>query len=177
MLYYNLPELEASEVLTLEVADASGKLIRSFSSVGDSTFSEWEGGPSEEPTLSKKKDLIDLCGTCAFLRSKEWLAFISKAILMVTKHLPANILYPEKGNQSMVTAARILPNPLYATSPKDYMEYDELMTKMETEASKMHQMVNDLNDQRIRLESVLQSLPADSKYDDLRKEGNETIKK
>lgn len=77
----------------------------------------------------------------------------------------------------MVTAARILPNPLYATSPKDYMEYDELMTKMETEASKMHQMVNDLNDQRIRLESVLQSLPADSKYDDLRKEGNETIKK
>lgn len=51
----------------------------------------------------------------------------------------------------MVTAARILPNPLYATSPKDYMEYDELMTKMETEASKMHQMVNDLNDQRIRL--------------------------
>lgn len=178
VLYYNLPELEASEVLTLEVADASGKLIRSFSSVGDSTFSEWEGGPSEEPTLSKKKGLNRFVWNLRFPTIKGVAGVYIESNFDGHKAPPGKYTFTlKKGNQSMVTAARILPNPLYATSPKDYMEYDELMTKMETEASKMHQMVNDLNDQRIRLESVLQSLPADSKYDDLRKEGNETIKK
>ena len=57
VLYYQLPEIKTGELLTLNIKKDAAKMVRTFSSKKDSLFSEWEGGPSEEPTLSTNKGL------------------------------------------------------------------------------------------------------------------------
>src|SRR5690606_21308069 len=57
VLYYNLPALKAGEYISLEIKDAQGNLVRSYTSVKDSTFKSYDGGPSPEPVMSKAKGL------------------------------------------------------------------------------------------------------------------------
>ncbi|MEY3368045.1 MAG: hypothetical protein RI973_1200, partial [Bacteroidota bacterium] len=57
VIYYHLPEDTLKQALSLEVLDARGRLIRSFSSQRDSTFRSYDGGPPAEPVLSTNKGL------------------------------------------------------------------------------------------------------------------------
>jgi hypothetical protein len=57
VLYYLLPELKKDDVITLDITDADGKPVRSFSSKAVEGFKKWDGGPSAEPLLPKSKGL------------------------------------------------------------------------------------------------------------------------
>src|SRR5439155_556065 len=57
VIYYQLPELKDSVLLTLEIRDASGNLVHSYSSKKDSTYKKYDGGPPAEPVLSQTKGL------------------------------------------------------------------------------------------------------------------------
>ena len=57
VLYYHLPELKPTEHITLEIKDEDGNILRTFSSVKDSVFVSYDGGPSGEPVLTKNKGL------------------------------------------------------------------------------------------------------------------------
>jgi hypothetical protein len=81
------------------------------------------------------------------------------------------------GAQSVATQAEILANPLYPTDAATYREYHQVMWGMETELTTMHRMVNDLYIKQKQLESLLSSLPAGSKYDALKKDGEALLKK
>ena len=39
----------------MEIKDAEGNLVRSFSSKADSMYKKYDGGPNDEPLLSKSK--------------------------------------------------------------------------------------------------------------------------
>jgi hypothetical protein len=65
VLYYQLPEMpktdaaakppvEAPEV-TLEITDADGKLVRTFTSKKNPDFKKWDGGPPRRPVLPASK--------------------------------------------------------------------------------------------------------------------------
>ena len=53
VVYYQLPELKSSESVVMEIKDAQGNLVRSFSSVKDTISSP----PSTDPLLPKAKGL------------------------------------------------------------------------------------------------------------------------
>ena len=57
VIYYNLPSTKIKAQITLKIKDARGQIVRNLSSVKDSTYRRWAGGPPPEPTLSKSNGL------------------------------------------------------------------------------------------------------------------------
>ncbi len=178
VIYYHLPTLKADDLLVMEIRDAAGNLVRSFSSKADSTFQEYDGGPSAEPVLSKSKGLNRFVWNLRHATIPGIPGAYIESSYSGHKAPPGKYTVTLKsGAQSASTMVEILPNPLYPTDAKTYQEYDALMSRMEAEVTKMHRMVNTLYNKRQQLEGLLATLPADEKYNTLRKEGQDLVKR
>lgn len=178
VVYYNLPELKKDENITLEVRDAAGNLVREYSSKENKDFKEYDGGPDAEPKLPKEKDLNRFVWDMRY----ETLPGVSNVYIEASyrghKASPGRYNFTLKMNgQDVSTQAEILANPLYPTKPETYREYDQTMSAMETELTTMHRLVNDLYDKQKQLETLLESLPKDAKFDAVRKNGETLLKK
>src|SRR5204862_6536049 len=57
VIYYQLPELKKDDQITMEIKDADGNVVRTFSSKADETYKKYEGAPRAEPLLPKNKGL------------------------------------------------------------------------------------------------------------------------
>ncbi|MDZ4679569.1 MAG: glycosyl hydrolase [Saprospiraceae bacterium] len=178
VLYYYLPELKPADELMVEIRDAQGNFIRSYSSKADSTFQSYDGGPSAEPVLSKNKGLNRFvwnlrCATApgvpgVYIESSYGGHKVPPGTYTVTL---------KAGTQSATTSVEILPNPLYPTDAKTYQEYHALMSRLEAEVAKMHRMVNALYAKREQLEGLLNTLPAEEKHSALKKDGQTLVQR
>ena len=178
VLYYQLPEIKAGEVLTLEVKDASGNMVRTFSSKKDSLFSEWEGGPSAEPTLSAKKGLNRFVWDVRYPTMSGVPGTYFENSFAGHKAAPGKYSFHLKwAAQTVSTTAEILPNPLYPTTPAAYAEYHRIMSDMEGKVTEMHNLINRLAAKREQLDQLLGNLPKDKKYKSARETGETLSKK
>jgi photosystem II stability/assembly factor-like uncharacterized protein len=178
VVYYNLPEIKDSVQLTLEIKDAGGNMVRTFSSKADSTYKKYDGGPPEEPLLPKAKGMNRFVWNmrCATMPGVPGVYIESS--YRGHKAPPGKYTATLKaGELNAVTEIEILANPLYPASPGEYKEYHTLMNSMEAEVTKMHLMVNSMNAKREQLESIIASLPAEEKYKAIKTEGQSLAKK
>ena len=178
VIYYNLPELKKTDDITMEIADTTGKVVRTFRSKSDSTFKRWDGGPPGEPTLSKSK------GLNRFVWDIRHMTMPGVPNVYIESSYAGHRASPGKyrvtiksGDQAVSTDAEVLANPLYPTTSSAYREYDQLMSTMENEVATMHRMVNNLHDKQKQLESILTSLPSGDKYATIKRDGEALIKK
>jgi len=178
VIYYQLPELKKSDNIVLEIKDVQGNLVRSFTSTTDSTFLNYDGGPPSEPTLSKSK------GINRFVWNLRYPTMGGVPNVYIESNYRGHKASPGKyslalkiGDQVATSTFEILPNPLYPTDAKTYQEYHSLMSRMEAELIRMHQMVNTMDGKRIQLEQLLSSLPADEKFKSLKQEGTNLIQR
>jgi hypothetical protein len=81
------------------------------------------------------------------------------------------------GTMEASTVAEILPNPLYGKSLGEYKAYHEVMLDMETELTRMHRMVNTLHTRQEQLSELLAALPAEERFQSVKKEGEQLVKK
>lgn len=172
VIYYQLPELKTSENLTLEIKDAQGNLVRSFSSLRDSTRKQYDGAPPADPTLSRSK------GLNRFVWNLRYPTMIGVPNVYVESSYRGHKASPGKytlslkaGDKTTTTDFEILPNPLYPTDAKTYQEYHTLMSTMEGDLNKMHQMINTMYSKKEQLDKLLSTLPADEKYASVKKAG------
>jgi len=178
VIYYNLPEVKNSEVVSMEIKDAVGKVIRTFSSEKDKSYKRYDGGPSAEPTLDKKK------GLNRFVWDMRYPTIPGVQNVYIESSFAGHKAPPGKytvtinvGGKSVSTQAEILANPTYPTTAADYRQYDQIMSGMEAEVTTMHRMVNSLYEKQKQLDSLLSSLPKEAKYDAVRNEGEALLKK
>ncbi len=177
VLYYQLPEIKASDVLSLEIKDATGNLVRTISSKKDSLFSEWEGGPSANPTLSTKKGLNRFVWDMRYPTLPGVPGTYFENSFAGHKASPGRYSFTLKlGNKQMVTSAEILPNPLYPNN-LNYEEYHRVMLDMETKVTEMHQWINTSATRREQLEQVLANVPREDKNKALIEMGEALVKK
>src|ERR1041385_7555648 len=178
VVYYQLPELKKDDVITMEIKDAAGNVVRTFSSKPDEKFIRYDSGPRPDPVLSKHKGLNRFVWDLRYptmvgvpnVRIEGGFA-VHKAIAgkyTITLKTPA---------QSLSTEAEILPNPLYATDAATYAEYHRTMSAMETELTTMHRLVNSLFEKQNQLDSLLKSLPAGAQYAGVKTDGEALLKK
>ena len=171
VLYYYLPELKEGEELTLEILDAQGKLVRSFSSKADDSFEPWDGGPDAEPTLPKAKGLNRFVWNLRYPTMAGVPGTYVESSFAGHKASPGKYTATLKmSGKAVVAEVELLPNPTYPTDAKTYQEYHELMSSMEKELTGMHQLINSLYAKRGQLEGILGTLDA-AKHGDLIKEG------
>lgn len=179
VLYYQLPsELKDGEELVLEVKDASGQLVRRYSSKKDEKSMEWDGGPSADPVLPAKKGLNRFVWDMRYPTMAGVPDTYFENSFAGHKAAPGNYtLVLKTGDRQVNATATILPNPLYPTTAAEYEAYHRLMWEMEKELHQMHLMINDLYEKRQQLEQLLAHLPAEDRYKKLQTTGKSLVEK
>ncbi len=178
VVYYQLPELKKTDEIRMEIKDAAGNIVRSFSSKADEKYTKYDGAPKPEPLLPKAK------GLNRFVWDMRYSTMPGVPLVRIEgsyaghKALPGKYSITVKmSEQTVSTETEILANPLYPTNASTYMEYHQTMWGMETELTSMHRMVNSLYEKQKQLESLLSSLPAGDKFSAVKKEGDALLKK
>ncbi len=178
VLYYRLPELKKDDEVTLEVTDAAGDVVRSFSSKKDASFKKWDGGPGAEPVLPAKKGLNRFVWDLRYPTIPGVPDVYIEASYRGHKAIPGAYRFTLKvGGTQVQTDARILPNPLYPAGAAAYDEYHAVMTAMERDVTAMHRLVNRLYGQQQQLEAILAALPAGDQYAAVRRDGQALMEK
>ena len=178
VVYYQLPELKKDDVITMEIKDSVGNVVRTFSSKADEKFVTYENNPRPDPLLSKNK------GLNRFVWDLRYPSMLGVPNVRIEGSFAAHKAIPGKYTitlktpaQSLSTDAEILANPLYPTDAATYAEYHRTMSAMETELTTMHRLVNSLFEKQNQLASLLKSLPADEKYASVKSDGEQLLKK
>ncbi|HEU4873958.1 MAG TPA: hypothetical protein VFT44_12740, partial [Pyrinomonadaceae bacterium] len=178
VLYYQLPELKKTDEITMEIKDAAGNTVRSFSSKADEKFVRYEAGPRPDPVLPKAKGLNRIVWDTRYPSMVGVPGVRIEGSFAAHKAPPGKYTVALKmSGQTVSTDAEILANPLYPTSAPVYTEYHQTMSSMENELSAMHRMVNSLYEKQKQLESLLGSLPAGIKFAAIKKDGDALLQK
>jgi len=178
VIYYNLPKLADSIVVTMEIKDAAGKLVRSFSSKKDDSFKSYTGGPQAEPVLLKTKGLNRLVWDMRYSTMTGVPEVYIESSFHGHKASPGSYSVSLKyGTAESKSSFNILPNPLYPTTAEDYAAYHQIMSQMEDALNDMHAKVRRIQKMQSQMEDVLKDLPAGGNFDALKKTGKELVKK
>lgn len=178
VIYYNLPELSDSVHISMEIKDSEGNLVRTFSSKADTEYKKYDGGPGAEPVLSKNKGLNRFVWNMRYASMPGIPGVYIEGSYNGHKASPGKYTITIKTkDQNAATSATILANPLYQVTANDYKEYHKLMLGMEMELTRMHRMINSMNDKREQLAAVAATLPAEEKYKSLKKESEILVQK
>ena len=178
VVYYQLPELKKTDEITMEIKDAAGNIVRSFSSKADEKFRKYDGAPRPESAFAQSQRTEQICLGHALCNHAGRARCSHRRQLRRTQSTAGKIqLTLKMGEQTVSTETEILANPLYPTNASTYSEYHQTMLGMETELTSMHRMVNSLYEKQKQLESLLSSLPAGDKFSAIKKEGEALLKK
>jgi hypothetical protein len=159
VIYYNLPEVKKGNVLTLEIRDAKGNLVNSYSSKADSTYVKYEGAPSKKSVLSAKKGL----NRFVWNMRHEMLLGAPEVYIEGSfrghKAIPGEYsLKLSYGDAVLETTAEIRNNPLYDISQEEFVAYDDFMAKGENTYNEMTRMTNQLFEIQKKLTKVIGQL-------------------
>jgi photosystem II stability/assembly factor-like uncharacterized protein len=178
VIYYQLPSLKPEDLVELEIRDASGSLVRTFSSRPDSLYKRYDGGPGPEPVLSKSRGLNRFVWNTRYPTAKGVANVYIESSYSGHKAIPGKYTITLKaGGRTEKSDFELLSNPLYTVSPAEYQSYHTVMTEMEKNLNDMHGMVNSLYARQKLLSEVLAEMPREEKYASLRKEGELLLKK
>ncbi len=175
VLYYNLPKLEDSVEVTIDVENSKGKVIRSFTSITDTTYIPNNGGgPPPAPVLSKTEGLNRLVWDMGYPIMPGIPNTYIEANFRGHKAPPGNYVFRlSVNNKEVVKEGRILETPGFETAPGQYEAYDLFMVEMESTLTEMHHMVNRLYQANIQLSQVLDNL----KESEIKQKGRDLSKR
>lgn len=178
VLYYLLPEMKDDEKLSLEIKDASGNIIRSFSSEKDKDYRSYDGGPPSSPTLSKNKGINRFVWDLRHATMPGVPDVYIEGSYRAHKAIPGSYtLSLKKGDETKSITATIDKNPLYSTTPSDYTAFDRIMRSMQAELTSMHNMINNLYKKQQQLNDLLDKLEDAEPYKALKTQGDSLVKK
>ena len=178
VIYYQLPTVKDNVSISLEIKDAEGNIVRTFSSKPDSTYKKYDGAPPKDAVLSKTKGLNRFVWDMRYPTIPGITNAYIESSYIGHKASPGKyIVSLQMGDQKISTEAEVLANPLYSVTNATYKEYHTVMNSMETALTTMHRMINSMNAKRIQLESILANLPSVEKYSTIGIEGQALVKK
>jgi hypothetical protein len=176
VIYYNLPSTKIKAQITLKIKDARGQIVRNLSSVKDSTYRRWAGGPPPEPTLSKSN------GLNRFVWDMKHSNRLGVPDVYIEGNYRGHKVSPgvytatlKMGDKESSTSFEVLANPMYPTSTVTYQEYSELMTTMTKTIDEMHRSINTIYDYKNQLNTILKRLPKTDQYSKIHSEGKTLV--
>ncbi|MEN1783548.1 MAG: glycosyl hydrolase [Bacteroidota bacterium] len=173
VLYYTLPKLPDSEEITLEVKDAKGQVINTFSSAKDNSYKRYDGGPPPNPMLNKDQGLNRFVWNLGHAIMPGVPDTYIEASYRGHRAPPGVYTFRLKvGEQIIETQGTIKAMPGYTTTPEEYAAFDAFMEDAEVKLTQMHEMVNSLFKVQKQLKKVLEKV-SDSA---LKKEGQTILK-
>ncbi|MFN5135472.1 MAG: VPS10 domain-containing protein [Chitinophagaceae bacterium] len=176
VIYYQLPETNAADIITLEIKNANGNIIRTFSSKPDSLYKYWDGAPSANPVLSRQKGLNRFVWDMRYSTLPGVPNTYIESSYAGHKASPGTYTLVLKAGDKLVSAqATISPNPLYSTDAATYAAYDEFMSLLERNITIMHQTVNTHYAKQKQLQQLINNMPSGLKFDAIKKEAKDLL--
>ena len=145
VIYYQLPKLDKDQEVTIEIKNSNGELVNHYTSVKDSLFKVYDGGPRHSPTLTKDEGLNRFVWNNRYPTMPGMDNVYLEANYEGHKVSPGNYsLTLNVGDEKLSTEAVILDNPLYNVSKTDYDYYNSFMSELEQTFTTMLHKVNSL---------------------------------
>ncbi|MEM9076826.1 MAG: glycosyl hydrolase [Bacteroidota bacterium] len=167
VLYYELPKLDSTDI-QMEIVDANGILINSFSSKKDKSYKRYDGGPPPSPTLSKKQGLNRFVWNMGHAIMPGVKDTYIEANYRGHRASPGTYTIKLKvGDNSYETKGIIKEIPSYSIPASQYKTFDTFMSETEATLTEMHNMVNSLFKAKNQLKEVLERVTDES----IKKEG------
>ncbi|MFH6602926.1 glycosyl hydrolase [Maribacter algicola] len=175
VLYYNLPKLKDSMAISMDVLDAKGNLVRSFSSEKDKNYKKHNGGGAPPaPVLSKKEGLNRFIWDMKYPIMPGIPDVYIEANFRGHKAPPGEYTFNLKvDGKTVSTEGKIVPMPTFGTTAAQYEEYHTIMYDMERKLTKMHDMVNSLFKAREQLAKLLEDIEDEGLRSEGKKLANE----
>jgi photosystem II stability/assembly factor-like uncharacterized protein len=160
VLYYELAKLKDSTAITLEISDATGKVIRTISSEKDTDYKPHYGGSAPPaPLLSKEEGLNRFVWDMENPIMPGIPGVYMEAGFGGHRVAPGAYTYKLMvDGQTVSTTGTIKEVPTYETKPGQYEAYDTFMADAEQKVTHMHNMVNTLFAVQDDLKSVLKKV-------------------
>lgn len=172
VIYYELPKAD-STMVTLDILDSEGKVVRSLSSQKDKIYKRYDGGPPAAPVLPAKEGLNRFVWDFRYPIMSGVPNVYIEASFRGHKASPGKYtLRLSVDGQEHTSPATILDNPLFDIKDDQFNTYDRVMSEMESTLTQMHDKVNQLYD----IQQQLRKLMKDLEDDALKSSGNEIIK-
>jgi photosystem II stability/assembly factor-like uncharacterized protein len=157
---FQLPESWVdSNLLTLEVLDGKGSIIRTITNQKPKDFKSWEGGPAPPAVLSAKAGL----NRFAWDLRRDALPAVENVFVMgdYRGHLsaPGNYtlrLFTEK--DTVESSATLLPDPRLDAKASDYRLQQKLLLEIEDAVNDIHTSVNQFRAVKRQLEDRIELL-------------------
>ena len=146
VFYYNLPKLQNSEEVKLTISDLNGKIVNTFSSISDSTYVDYEGGPPKKNILSSNKGINRFVWDLRYSLLKGIPEAYIEGSFRGHKAIPGSykvsLSYLDKNFE---IKSQIVNNPMKSVSVKDYKSYEVFMSGVEKTYNEMTNMTNDFH--------------------------------
>lgn len=176
VFYYELPKIADSLEVTLQIKDEKGTLICSFSSIKDSIFKKWDGGPPPAPILSKNDGLNRFVWDMRFPIMPGIPDIYMEASYKGHMASPGTYqAHLKVGNDTFSTKLEILKNPLFETKENQYETYDFFMRAMEQSLTEMHHKINFLKKAQDQIKELVLMLNKEKEHEVLIESGNDLI--
>ncbi|MEP2772764.1 MAG: glycosyl hydrolase [Fulvivirga sp.] len=173
VLYYELPSIADSTHISMEILDASGKVIRTLSSESPKGFESYDGGPPRPQVIPKKEGLNRFVWNMRHETMPGVPGVYIEAGYRGHMVSPGEYTIKLKVKDQVYEAkGKIIANPIYETEAGQYEKYDKLMSEMEATLTKMHEKVNTLKSVHDQISALL----GDMENEALKKQGEEIIK-
>ncbi len=156
VMYYQLPELADSVDIQLEIKNAKGEVVNTFSSKKDADFKRYDGGPSPARILDKKKGVNRFVWDMRYATMPGIPTAYIEGSYRGHRAQPGTYSFTLKvGGKELKAESKLLANPLFPTTSEEYETYHQFMTKAEKELTEMHTLVNDLYKKQSQLSSII----------------------
>ncbi len=175
VIYYHLPEKMDSTEVTMEIKNAQGKVVRTFTSKKDEDYIPHNGGGAPPaPTLGTSKGLNRFVWDLKTPIMPGVPGVYIEADFTGHKVPPgAYTIQLSAGGNTVTTQGMIVPTPNTHVSEERFAEYDAIMTDFESKLTDMHNKVNTLKSVQDQLAKLLKDL----KDEELKKNGQTLLDK
>ena len=144
VLYYTLPKLSDKTEIKIKIFNSAGDLVNTFSSLSDSEFIKYDGGPKKKTTLTKNIGLNRLVWNMRYEKLKGIPGVYIEGSYEGHKAVPGKykivLSYLDK---EFSVDAQIVENPQFSLSDNDYESYHNFMSGAEKVYNEMTNLTNE----------------------------------
>ena len=160
VIYYNLPEkTDLEAVVSLEILDEKGQLVRKYSEKPDLKFNSYPGGPNAEPTMMTRLGLNRFVWDTRYATLPGATNVFIEGSYEGRKAAPGNYQIKLKsGNQEKITAFKLMADPRLNYPATDYEAQQKLQALVEEDVREIHNAVNKMRKIRKQINDVVDLL-------------------
>lgn len=158
VIYYELPAtMDSTAKLKLQILDEKGQLVREFSTEKDKKFVSYPGGPSAEPTITRKPGLNRFAWDNRYPTMKGVPSVFIEGSFAGHKVSPGK--YTAKltlGTEEKSVSFNVLPHPGIQATAQEYEQQHQTMLAIERGINEIHESINNARSMKKQINDLVE---------------------